>query len=239
MLVNPLVVGRYAGVDAVGYVTLTIRIVEQLSFVKEFAWRLSIPALARVQESLSRMGKAVTEGMSLQLMAVGVPLVGFGLVAPWVIPNLFGSRWLPVLEIYPFIALGYLANAAFNMHASALYVLQKNWKVTVFCLLHIVLFAGSALLLVPYLGLRGYGWAEILALPSYILIHIWVVAYIGRPRYTHAGIWFTAWAIPLFGWQFLGFWTGIAIIVPLIWPATRRSLLQTVAAIWSRVPVGE
>jgi O-antigen/teichoic acid export membrane protein len=232
MLVNPLVVGRYAGADAVGYVTLTIRIVEQLSFVKEFAWRLSIPALARVQESLSRMGKAVTEGMSLQLMAVGGPLVGFGLVAPWVIPNLFSPRWLPVLEIYPFIALGYMANAVFNMHSSALYVLRMNWKVTVFGLVHIILFAGSALFLIPSLGLRGYGWAEVAALPSYIFLHFFVTAYVGRPRYAYAGIWFTAWAIPLLSSQLLGAWTAICIIAPLIWPGTRRKLLQMAATIW-------
>src|SRR5215203_986606 len=118
------------------------------------------------------------------------------------------------------------------MDSSALYVLEKNWKVMVFHLLHIVLFAGSALLLVPYLGLRGYGWAEIVALPSYILLHIWVVAYIGRPRYTHAGIWFTAWAIPLVSSQLLGAWTAISIMAPLLWPGTRRELLQMAATIW-------
>jgi PST family polysaccharide transporter len=237
MLVNPLVVGRYAGADAVGYVALAIRMVEQLSVLREITWRLSIPALARVQGNLTRMVKAISEGSSLQTMASGIPLVAFGLVAPWVVPALFGSRWVPLLEVYPFIALGYLANSAFNLHSSALYVLQKNWQVTMFHLVHIVLFAGSALLLVRYIGVRGYGWAEIVALPSYVVIHACVAVYIGRPRYAHAGIWFTAWAIPLFGWQFLGPWTMISIVAPLIWPPTRRSLLRTVAMIWERASI--
>ena len=237
MLVNPLVVGRYAGADAVGYVALAIRMVEQLSVLREITWRLSIPALARVQGNLTRMVKAISEGSSLQTMASGIPLVAFGLVAPWVVPALFGSRWVPLLEVYPFIALGYLANSAFNLHSSALYVLQKNWQVTMFHLVHIVLFAGSALLLVRYIGVRGYGWAEIVALPSYVVIHACVAVYIGRPRYAHAGIWFTAWAIPLFGWQFLGPWTMISIVAPLIWPPTRRNLLRTVAMIWERASI--
>jgi PST family polysaccharide transporter len=235
MLVNPLVVGRYAGADAVGYVALTIRMVEQLGFVKDITWRLSVPALARVQEDLSRTVRAITEGMTLQTMAAGAPLVGFSLLAPWIIPVLFGSRWLSVVEIYPFIALGYLANTGFNVHSSALYVLKKNWQVAIFHVAHVVLFAGAALLLVPYLGVKGYGWAEVAALPSYILVHIWVAAYIGRPTYSHAGIWFAAWAIPLLGWQFLGPWAVIGIIAPLVWPGTRRELLRTVEMVWEAI----
>jgi O-antigen/teichoic acid export membrane protein len=235
VLVNPLVVGRYAGAEAVGYVALAIRIVEQLGFVKFVTWRLSIPALARMQEDLRRMVRAITEGITLQTMAAGVPLVAFSLAAPWIIPVVFGSRWLSVVQVYPFIALGYLANTMFSLHSSALYVLKENWRVTSFHLAHVALFAGSALLLVPYVGLRGYGWAEIAALPSYILIHIGVVARIGRPRYALAVIWFTAWAIPLLGWPFLGPWTLMGIVIPLIWPATRRELLRTVVMVWGTI----
>ena len=41
-------------------------------------------------------------------------------------------------------------------------------------------------------------------------------------------VWFIAWAIPLFIWQ-LGPWAWTSVIVPLIWSATRRELLQAVA----------
>lgn len=54
-----------------------------------------------------------------------------------------------MLQVYPFIAVGYLANTMFSLHSSALYVLKGNWRVTSFHLAHVVLFAGSALLLVP------------------------------------------------------------------------------------------
>src|SRR5215217_447906 len=147
-LVNPLVVSRYAGAEAVGYAALAIRIADQLSFVKQVAWRLSIAALSRLQRNRERLSKAVTEGMSFQIIAVGPFLTGFGLVAPWILPLFFGPRWLPVLEVYPFIALSYLTNAMFTLHSSALYVLQRNWKVAIFHLVYISLFFGSALLLV-------------------------------------------------------------------------------------------
>jgi O-antigen/teichoic acid export membrane protein len=230
LLVNPLIVGRYAGADAVGYVALAIRLVEQLSFAKEIGWRLSIAVLARVQENKARLVRAVNEGMTLQVMTLGPFLVGFGLVAPWIIPLLLGSRWLPFLEIYPFIALGYLSNAMFNLQSSALYVLRRNWEVALFTLVHIVLFAGSASLLVSRLGLRGYGWAEVGALPSYLVLHSWFAAYIGMPGYARAGTWFMAFAVALFGWQ-VGPWAWASLLVPLILPATRKELLQLIATV--------
>jgi O-antigen/teichoic acid export membrane protein len=230
VLVNPLVVGPYAGANAVGYVALTIRIVEQLSFIKDVAWRLSIAVLARLQEDRIRLLNAVTTGMSLQVLALGAPLVGFALFSPWIIPTLFGSQWFPVLEIYPFIALSYLSNTLFNLHSSTLLVLRRNWEAASFGLGHIVLFAGSAMLLVPYLGIKGYGWAEVVALPSYILLHIWLVTYVGRPKYTQAMIWYVAWAITLFSTQ-LGLWRLIIPVLPLLWPTTRQEIVQVLKTI--------
>lgn len=222
-LVIPLIVGRYGGAVAVGYVTLAIRMLEQLSFVKTAVWRLSIAALARLQHDRARLTKAVSEGMSLQTMALGPFLAAFGLAAPWLIPALFGPRWVPVLEIYPFIALGYLVNAVFNLHSSALYVLRRNWAVTAFHLVHIFLFAGAALVLVPRIGLTGYGWAEVAALPGYLLLHLLFVRYAGRPDYARAGVWLVAAGVPLFGWQ-LGPWAWVCAALPLLWPPTRREL---------------
>jgi PST family polysaccharide transporter len=235
VLVNPLVVGRYAGAEAVGYVALALRLVEQLSHVVLAAsWRLSVAVFARLQGDRARLIRAVTEGMSLQVMAVGPLLAGFGLVAPWIIPLLFGSQWLPVLEVYPFIAISYLSMVVFILPSSTLHVLQRNWEVAVFNLVHVGFFAGAALLLVPQLGFGGYGWAEVAALPSYILLAVWSRIRIGRLSYTRAGIWFTAWAIPLFNWQ-IGPWAWISVVIPMMLAATRRELLQAAAMVWRRM----
>ena len=131
-----------------------------------------------------------------------------------------------MLEVFPFIALSYLSNVMFNLHITALYVLRRNSKVVAFNLLNVILFAGSALLLVSRLGVKGYGWAEVIALPSYLLLHIWFVAYVGRPKYTQAGVWFIGFAIPLFSWQ-LSPWVCVSAILPLMWPATRKQLVDT------------
>lgn len=222
-LINPLVVGRYAGAEAVGYVALAVRIVEILSFAKSISWRLAIATLARVQGDKPRLVKAVTEGMSLQLLALGPLVVGFGWVAPWLLPLLFGPQWAPALQVYPFIALAYLSNAIFNLHSSVLYVLKRNWQVTAFHTFHVVLFAGSALLLIPRFGLIGYGWAEAIALISYSLIHLYVSRHVGSPDYRLILLWWAAFGAALFVFQ-LNWWAAIGLVVVALWPGTHQQI---------------
>ena len=223
-LVNPLVVGRYAGAEAVGYVALAIRLVEVLSFVKGATWRLSIAALGRLQGDPIRLGNAVSEGMSLQILALGPLLVAASWVSPLILPLLFGDRWLPVIQIYPFIALSYLSNAMFNLHSSVLYVLQKNWEVTAFHVAHIILFAGASLLLVPRLSsIVGYGWGEVVALASYAVIHIFDVRNISSPDYRLPMLWWSASAAALFVYQ-LGWWSALGLVIIAFLPSTYQQI---------------
>jgi O-antigen/teichoic acid export membrane protein len=171
ILVNPLIVGRYVGPEGVGYTNLAIRMVEALTFVKRVTVRLSVVAFAKVPDDYARLRRAMEEAMGLQVLAVAPLLAGFAAIAPWLVPALFGEQWDPVLIVYPFIALGYAVNATFNMPMSVLYVQGRNWSVALANIAHIVLFVGGSLILVPRLGLLGYGLAEVIGLASYAVIH--------------------------------------------------------------------
>lgn len=203
-LVNPLVVGRSAGANAVGHVALAIRLVEALSFVKGTAWRISIAALAKIQSDRKKIIEAVSQGMELQVLGLGPIFLAFALVGSWLVPALFGHRWGPAIQIFPFIAISYLVNALFSMHSSALYVLRENWQVTVFHVVHIALFARTALLLTGRLGMEGYGWAEIVALVSYWVIHVKMIRNVGRPNYKTVAVLASGFGVALFstriGW---------------------------------------
>jgi PST family polysaccharide transporter len=236
-LVNPLLVGRYAGAEAVGYVALAIRMIEILSFVKTATWRISIATLARLQGDRDRLVKAVTEGMGLQILALGPLLVGVSWVMPWLLPLVFGSRWLPVIAVYPFIALSYLSNSLFNMHSSALYVLRRNWEVTAFHIVHITLFAVAAFLLVSRMGLVGYGWAEVTTLASYALIHVYLVRNVGNPDYRLAGLWWVACAAALFVYQ-LGWWAALGLVVVGLLPNTQQKLKDYIKSLRGVKPKG-
>lgn len=229
-LVNPLVVGAYLGPEGVGYVALAVRLVESLSFFKEVSFRLSIVALAKVQRDLPRLCRALEEAMGLQSLALGPILAGFALVAPWLLPALFGDRWTPVLSVYPFIALSYLANAVFGMHASVLYVLRRNKAVIFFHSVHVALFAGAAAILIPWIGLKGYGLAEIVALGSYLIIHLYT-SRVFTFGYGRAWPWLLAFVPPLFlpligyPWGF-----GLWACVPMV--GLSRSARAQIAEYW-------
>lgn len=196
LLVNPLIVGRYLGPESVAYVSLAMRLVDVLSFVRAATWRLSIAALAKVQGDLVRLRRVMDEATMLQALGVA-PFLCVGAAGVLALPALLGESWHPVIEIFPFIALGSLANAVFSMHSSVLYVLKRNRDVAVFHLAHVGLLAGGALLFVPVIGLIGYGLAELVAMASYVVIHR-QVAKIFPVRYRTSAPWFFALAPPIF-----------------------------------------
>ena len=59
LLVNPVLVGRFAGAQGVGFVALAIRLVEVLSFIKQATWRVAMAALAKLDETGSDCAEAL------------------------------------------------------------------------------------------------------------------------------------------------------------------------------------
>ncbi|MBD2245266.1 oligosaccharide flippase family protein [Nostoc sp. FACHB-888] len=224
-LVNPLIVGRFLGAEAVGYVALANRIAEMLGFVKTATFRLSIAALARLQDDRNRLVQAITDGMKLQILALGPLLTIVAWLGPWFMPLMFGPKWLPVMEVYPFIAASLLANSLFTLHSSALFVLHRNWGVAVFHIIHIVLFFGAALLWLPRVGLVGFGWAELSTIASYGIIHSYLVRNVNSPDYRFAGLLAIAFGLALFPYQ-LGWWVVLGLVVVLLLPDTQHKLID-------------
>ena len=220
-LVNPVIAGHFLTADAVGQIGLAIRMLELLSFTKNVAYRLSAAVLARVQDQPAKLVAAATDGMRLQTLALGPVLIGFSWFGGFLLSIVFGKRWAPVMTVYPFLALSYLTNAQFNMHSSILYVLRRNWDVAWFHIVHVVLFAGAAWVLVNHFGLIGYGYAEVVALLSYPVIHRSVTRIVGSPSYAMSMLWWAALGIGLF-WRDLGLWATIVPVIALLCPPSIR-----------------
>jgi O-antigen/teichoic acid export membrane protein len=222
-LINPLIVGHFLPAEAVGQVGLAIRLMELLSFTKTIAWRLSIAALAKVQHDPQKLIDATTDGMRLQTLALGPVLIGFSWFGGYVLSLVFGARWDPVMVVFPYLALSYLTNAQFNFHSSVLFVLHKNWAVSWFHIVHVVLFAGAAWYCVGRWGIVGYGYAEMVALLGYAVIHRSVRIAVGSPNYGISAFWWLCLAIGLF-WRQLGPWAIAVPIIGLLCPPSVRQL---------------
>lgn len=170
-LVNPLLVGKLAGAEAVAFVALAVRIGESLGFIRAAAGRLAIAGLARMQGESERLRQAAQRAVELQVLALGPLLCLFAVAGPVLIHRFFGARWLPTLAVYPWVAAGVLINSVFNLQASTLFVLGEQWAVLRAYSVHVILLGMGTFLLVPQFGISAYGWAELLACIAYVWIH--------------------------------------------------------------------
>lgn len=170
-LVNPLLVGRFAGAEGVAFVALAIRIAEALGTFRLAAGRMAIAGFARLQGRREEFRKALEQALYLQVVTLGPLLCTFALCGPFMVRHLMGERWMPSLALYPFVAAGVLVNSVYNLQASALFVIGKPRLVTEAYTAHVILLALTTLLLLPHLGIVGYGWAELAACVSYAAIH--------------------------------------------------------------------
>jgi O-antigen/teichoic acid export membrane protein len=170
-LVNPVIVGRFVGAEGVAYVALAIRIAESLGSFRLAAGRMAIAALARLQDDREEFRGMLERALYLQVVTLGPLLCAFALLGPYVVPHLMGTGWMPSMRIYPFAAAGVLVNSVYNLQASALFVVGKQWLVLQAYLAHVFLLAITTVVLLPRLGLIAYGWAELIACGAYCLIH--------------------------------------------------------------------
>jgi O-antigen/teichoic acid export membrane protein len=170
-LVNPLLVGKLAGTEAVAFVALAIRIAEALGTIRLAAGRIAIAALARLQAERDRFRSALERALFLQVITLGPLLSLFALAGPVVVRHLMGARWIPSLRVYPFVATGVLVNSIYNLQASALFVMEKQWIVMRSYLAHVAILSAGAWFLLPRCGIAGYGLAELAACGAYAAIH--------------------------------------------------------------------
>lgn len=227
-LVNPLVVGGLLGPAAVGQVAVVVRLCDTLSFVNRATRRLSMVAFGRVQDDLSRLRRGLEEGAALQLLALGPVMAGFSLVAPVVIPLIFGETFRPAVELFPFVAAGFFANGLFDLQASALAVVGRNAAVARINALRTGLLALGALALIPALGLRGYGWAALAPIAA-LALSVYEIRRVAPLRYERALPWVAAFGPAVFA-ALLPFPASLLLFLPtvvvVLLPAVRRQLRE-------------
>lgn len=208
----PLFVSPLAGLEAVGIISIAIRFCDQLGMLRIVVARMSISALAKLSGNADSTQRAISRGIIYQGLLVGPIFAVFSCCAIWVIPLVFGNKWLPSLYIFPFIAFATLINTVFNLHFSALYAVGHNREVAKFNLWHVGLFWLACWILLPILGVWGFAVAEIFTLLSYISIHYSLAKLYGSPDYWD-GFWLIAATTPAL---FVGPWLPTAISLTIL-----------------------
>src|ERR1700728_1451655 len=129
-LVNPLVVGTFAGGGGVGYVAFAARLTDTFGFAQRGAYRLGLVAMSKVHpDDKRRLRYGIEEGSLLQLVALALPFAGFGVLARWLIPLLFGRVWVHAIPIYSLLAVAVVLSAPGLIQMTFLYSRGKNMSV--------------------------------------------------------------------------------------------------------------
>ena len=221
-LVNPIVVGGLLGPAAVGNVGIALRIADMLCFVSRAGSRVSVAALSRLVGERERLGRALAEGMFLQILAVAPFYAGFALISRSIIPMLLGKQWDEAVAVFPLIAAAAMVFAFMSLPTSLLFVLGRSGDVVVSSMVSVALLAGGAAAAIRISDSpTGYGVGEVLSVAG-----LWIVVTAAR-RYVpidYASFvpWLVASIAPFF-FPWVGLPWGLALYLPVIGLLSRRS----------------
>jgi PST family polysaccharide transporter len=225
-VIGPLLVGRFVGAAGVGYATLIGRLVDTLAFPARASWRLSIVSFGKVQGDLARLRRGLTETMALQVLTLGPVFAGFSLVAAIIVPLFFGHRWAQAIPLFPYLALASLGTALQTSQLTVLYVAERNLEVAKVQGTRVALLLPSALVLLPAIGLIGWGVASVITLLS-LAVSDRVVRRVVAPDYSAVIPWVVAFVPPLFI-ATVGMPGGLLLLLPTAiavgLPSARRQL---------------
>lgn len=239
-LAAPFLLPRLAGMDALGLVTAANQLVQRMGFFKTVVWRLSISGLARLQNDTEAMARSIAVGMAFQVVLLGGALSLLSAVGSWLIPLAFTAKWDGVAPLFPFLATAALLNGVFTLHTSALYARGRVWAVTKFHIVFVALLWGSAVILVPFLGIWGYMVAEIVVALSYLYLAVLARAEIGPIGYRTVALVLPLvllpliagpWAPPVLGGAL---WLACAGVAITFVPAVRSVLRETFSIVLGR-----
>jgi O-antigen/teichoic acid export membrane protein len=209
----PLLVSRLGGVEVVGFISIAIRLSEQLSILRLVVRRMSISVMAKLLDQPDKARSVISRGMAYQALLIGPICAAFSCTSAWLIPIMFSPEWLISAKIFPFIALGTLVGGIFELHASTLYAMGHNYEVAQRNAWYVGILWLATLILLPLMGMWGYGLSEVIALPTFYLIHRSIAKLLGSPDYWDA-FWITlASSIGMFAGAFLPPMMAIGVLI--------------------------
>lgn len=108
---DQLIIGRFAGVSALGLYIIAGKIPELVKLVTyEPLGAVSLPALSQLKDNTIHMCEVIYKGMELNALVSFPAFVGLAVVAQDAIPVLFGGKWSDAAPICSLLSLYSLVN---------------------------------------------------------------------------------------------------------------------------------
>jgi O-antigen/teichoic acid export membrane protein/GGDEF domain-containing protein len=234
-----LIVGTYAGATGVGLMNFAVRLVTTMNIGDRGVHRVGMVAISKANKDRpDRMAAALEEGTLLLLVVTALPLAAFGLMAHWVIPDVFGRDWLPALPVYVLLALWAMLRVPVTVQRTLLYAYGHNVPPAVTSTIELVMVSVVSLVAVRQLGIVGFGIASVVAVSSTVYTH-YSAHRLVAVRYRRLIVPLVGLVPPVFVALAPLPWSLLLLLPPVILvanPATRRELAHLTAT--ARATIG-
>jgi lipopolysaccharide exporter len=159
--VDYLIVGQRLGAEALGFYTIAYRIPELL--ILQALWVVStvaFPLFSLVRDDPGRLERSYLLGTSVQAVYGAATGLGLAMVAPMLVPVVFGEQWsasiVPLEAIAVYAVFGSMAKSALDLYKG---VGRPGLAVTL-SLVRLILVV-PALLYATRHGIAGVAWAQV------------------------------------------------------------------------------
>lgn len=167
-----LIIGKWLGDQALGYYTLSVRLTTEISErVLAVINQVSFPVYSRIQDQSERLKQSYLTSVEVVCACVFPLLGGLILVADDAIPLLLGSKWVPMIGPFKFLAVSGWFGTLFSLSGPA--ALAKSGprpSLRINLLLLAVL--PASFLLGAKQGLVGLCWVWVTVYPA--LVMFWI-----------------------------------------------------------------
>ena len=163
------------GITAIGHLQFGFRIGQVAATIDEIIGRVTFAAFSRLQGDPRRIARLVTDSVLVAGLAVAGVQVWLAAVAPFLVPFVFGDRWIPAVPVLQFVCLGTLLTVPTRFLRSLVFGQGRSGTG-----LGLALAVTAAMLvtfppLVMAFGLAGGGLAFALAAAVGLACHAWAV----------------------------------------------------------------
>jgi O-antigen/teichoic acid export membrane protein len=157
--VDYLIVGRVWGAEALGLYRFAYElVVRPLAIVNPIFNSVALPVFSQRQNDNAALRKAFLEVLGL-IAAIDFPLlVGLAVVAPWLVPELFGAKWTPAAPLMQILTGMALLKAVGNP-AGAILVAKGHMRTAFLSNLCLAALAALTFLAVARFGVAAIAWA--------------------------------------------------------------------------------
>lgn len=159
--IYPLLVGLFAGAEAVGVIRLAQRLVEFACFSQPIFGRILQSACPKLADQ-GNDGGFIRNAVLLQTALSAVMLWGLNLLGPVIVPLFLGKAWQNALLFLPPLSIAAFLNAPISVLWQFLWAKAAYPYMATGNTVRAILLIAATLILFPLFGVAGYVWAEVL-----------------------------------------------------------------------------